>query len=187
MVGGTGSGRGGVAHQNRFTATLAVGPRKNAAKVPEKLLRSRWIAMRVTFTSILTKVEKSRWRRQKRNLACSGATLLGTTDNLNFGPAQSRNLLSASGVGARPGGGLSRLQRPGVQAGTSVFIIKIRMAQLIRHRRWQWWGSSRSRACHDAMVQGSRVTPLFCSAPLWMRAMRCKGLAVLRGCGLRRD
>ena len=120
--GGTGFGRGGVAHQNRFTATLAVGPRGERCQ-GARVLRSRWIAMRVTFTSILTKVEKiavAECRAQSRLFRSNAPQDDGQSEFWTRTiPKSFISFGSRCEAWRRPVASTPRLQ-----AGTSVFIIK---------------------------------------------------------------
>ncbi len=75
-----------------------------------------------------------------RNLACSGATPLGVTDNLNFGNPHNPELFWQLQESVR---GLAEACRafnaPVTGGNCSVFTTKARTARLIRRRRWPWW------------------------------------------------
>ncbi len=100
----------------------------DSASFPEKLL-----AMSVDCNAVYVYLDpyeggKAAVAEAARNLACSGATPLGVTDNLNFGNPHKPEIFYQLKEAVR-----------GVAEACRVFkIIKIRMAPLILHRLLRW-------------------------------------------------
>ena len=106
-----GIGRGGHAHQGRFAAGAT---RKTRTRAP---CLEKYIAMTVDCNAAYVYLDpyegaKIAVAEAARNLACSGATPLGTTDNLNFANPHNPELFwQLQGIGARAGRSLPRVQR----------------------------------------------------------------------------